>query len=389
MDVTFSDTSVSWFPIQGWSWDFGDGNGASAQNPAHTYPVEGVYDVSLTIDDGYVSTTATKSGYIRNTRVPMVGFTGQDALFGDTNWFADLTTGIFHDTLTDLQYASEISGFSSQYTEGNWSARQALGPPDVFPDHEDNILAWASLTANGQREFLCLKYPEAKQVNGVIVYETLYPGAIDSIYLRDLSTMQWVLAWSGTAAPQPLIARAFQVDFPLTEFQTDEVRIAINSPAVPYWNEIDAVALVSPADTLISDETTYEWEMGIGGPVFTTKGDVHYAFPDTGSYNVTLTVTNKGLCTDSKTMVVHIRPPVLVTWTGNMNSSWHERDNWAPPFIPGEEIDVIVPDVYPNSFPIVTEAASCRNIELRHAASLIIGLYAELTVTGDCIIDFE
>tara|TARA_B100000315_G_scaffold223352_1_gene228075 strand:+ start:12599 stop:17371 length:4773 start_codon:yes stop_codon:yes gene_type:complete len=47
LDVSFQDNSqgaVGW-----WEWDFGDGTTSNSQNPQHSYMVEGVYTVSLTI----------------------------------------------------------------------------------------------------------------------------------------------------------------------------------------------------------------------------------------------------------------------------------------------------------------------------------------------------
>jgi PKD repeat protein len=45
-----------------WNWEFGDGTGSSEQNPSHTYPYEGAYDVRLTVSNGFGSDTIFKSG---------------------------------------------------------------------------------------------------------------------------------------------------------------------------------------------------------------------------------------------------------------------------------------------------------------------------------------
>lgn len=45
----FSDWSSSSTPIVSWSWDFGDGSGASGQNPFHQFPAAGSYYVCLSI----------------------------------------------------------------------------------------------------------------------------------------------------------------------------------------------------------------------------------------------------------------------------------------------------------------------------------------------------
>jgi len=47
LDVAFTDTTFSPFPLTDWEWDFGNGNGSSLQNPTHTYANTGVYDVQL------------------------------------------------------------------------------------------------------------------------------------------------------------------------------------------------------------------------------------------------------------------------------------------------------------------------------------------------------
>ena len=60
--VQFSDCSTDDGVIISWSWDFGDGEGSSEQNPTHQFAVEGNYEVCLTVtDDGALSTTCCQS----------------------------------------------------------------------------------------------------------------------------------------------------------------------------------------------------------------------------------------------------------------------------------------------------------------------------------------
>jgi len=48
----FTDTSTdSDGSIASWSWNFGDGSTSTAQNPSHTYGIDGTYTVSLTVTD--------------------------------------------------------------------------------------------------------------------------------------------------------------------------------------------------------------------------------------------------------------------------------------------------------------------------------------------------
>lgn len=51
-------------PITNWSWNFGDGNTSTLQNPAHIYNTPGVYTVSLTVTDSIgCPNTETKNAY--------------------------------------------------------------------------------------------------------------------------------------------------------------------------------------------------------------------------------------------------------------------------------------------------------------------------------------
>lgn len=207
-------------------------------------------------------------------------------------------------------WADHVIAFSSRYTspeipEWWWSEEQALGEPDVYPFYGDSVKAWAPLTANRQREFIELGYETAMKINRVTIYETMKPGSVDTVYVKNPDGA-WIIVWSGTATPQPDEARAFQIEFPLTEFVVSEIRIAMNSPAVPYWNEIDAVSVSNPVDTIINPLTQYSWDMDDGN-FYNTIGDVSHLYSQPGEYNVTLSITNPDGCSDfiSKTVTVY------------------------------------------------------------------------------------
>ena len=55
--VQFHDQSFAGGGITSWWWDFGDGSGSDEQNPQHTYPAPGIYDVILTISGPDCSAT--------------------------------------------------------------------------------------------------------------------------------------------------------------------------------------------------------------------------------------------------------------------------------------------------------------------------------------------
>lgn len=72
--VDFTDLSTG--NVTSWSWDFGDGNVSSAQNPSNSYASAGTYTVSLTVSGPDGSDIETKTDYIRVSDVPVADFSG-------------------------------------------------------------------------------------------------------------------------------------------------------------------------------------------------------------------------------------------------------------------------------------------------------------------------
>lgn len=142
-----------------------------------------------------------------------------------------------------IRWVDSVIVYSSQYGDPSYAAHQVIGVPNTYPSYGDISTAWASANADGQREFLELHYPDAAPARKIAVYETFYPGAIDTIYVRNPGTGDWEIVWQGTAEAAAYESRIFAVYFPLTSFDVSDVRLAINSPAVYGYNEIDAVAL--------------------------------------------------------------------------------------------------------------------------------------------------
>ncbi|OQX79442.1 MAG: hypothetical protein B6D61_03495, partial [Bacteroidetes bacterium 4484_249] len=108
LEINFNDESVQGtYPITGWSWDFGDGNTSTEQNPVHTYETTGVYTVSLTIDDGTFTDTETKIDYIDViTGLDKFSANGKPVVYPnpfDKGFFVSNTGGITKIKIFDLQ----------------------------------------------------------------------------------------------------------------------------------------------------------------------------------------------------------------------------------------------------------------------------------------------
>ncbi len=196
----------------------------------------------------------------------------------------------------EQQFASKILGFSSQNNNTGFTAKQVLGTPNVFPNYGVSTNTWISNTPDGQREYLVLGFATAQAINFVDIYETANTGAVDTVFVKNPTTLAWDVVYShtATAAAPTSIAKKTRISFPLTTYSVTEIRIAINSQIVAGYNAIDAVAMgriTSPNATF----SNYLWSPG--GETTTTK-----TVSTSGTYK--LTTTNSIGCQLSETVKV-------------------------------------------------------------------------------------
>ena len=80
LTVTFSDLTTTNDTIVSWSWDFGNGDLSTLQNPSITYNLPGMYVVSLTVTDNNGSYSRVDSNLIDIQGTPTASFTLSDSL---------------------------------------------------------------------------------------------------------------------------------------------------------------------------------------------------------------------------------------------------------------------------------------------------------------------
>jgi hypothetical protein len=136
---------------------------------------------------------------------------------------------------------------SSEYTDDSWSARQATGAADT-PEAGDIGTAWAAASADVEAETLVLVYAQPVNPTGIEIYESYNPGAVARIEVLDPNTDDWVVVWEGVADTAGEEIAVFRPQLTPVDFATDQVRLTIDEPLIPGWNEIDAVKLIGVAE---------------------------------------------------------------------------------------------------------------------------------------------
>ena len=144
-----------------------------------------------------------------------------------------------------VAWASSVLGYSTQYSDTSWSAQQALGAPNVYPQHGDIAQAWASKTADDHEEWIELGYETPRSVSAVEIYETFNPGAITTVELLTTSGRRIELrAPSLKETDASIDVNKSTIQTPCTSEPIAAVRVNVRSTDVSGWNEIDAVGLV-------------------------------------------------------------------------------------------------------------------------------------------------
>jgi hypothetical protein len=153
-----------------------------------------------------------------------------------------------------------------QNPTSDWSTSQATGPPNTTGSG-DIRTAWASATPDDSKEWLELEYDESVVPTAILVHETYNPGALVKVthvsYWGNETTL-----WEGTD-PTSVNAGAGVSRIPISaSFKTGRIKLYIDSPAVPGYNEIDAVGIEDANKKVIwasKAKASSAWGSGMSG----------------------------------------------------------------------------------------------------------------------------
>ncbi len=153
-----------------------------------------------------------------------------------------------------------------------YQAEQATGPPNTGAG--DGVTSWCHLTSDDQQEWLVLEYDTVVVPKAIVVHENLSPGGLRRVSSFPKIGIERTL-WEGTD-PTPITATSGVSRLPITAgIKTNRIKLYIDSPAVPGWQEIDAVGLIYGEDNKViwakraSASSTYG---DMGGPNWETTG---------------------------------------------------------------------------------------------------------------------
>ena len=162
----------------------------------------------------------------------------------------------FSSTAQIVQWASKVVEFSSELTPIQYSAKQALGKPNVLPAGGQSPNAWAPDRPK-RKEFLKLGYDNPISIRQIAIAESHNPSAIYRVFAYDEAGKEYLI---NTLNPMaiPLKGRMLNIFMETTPYKVAAIKIEFDGAAVPDYYSIDAVAISDSNYPIIADIPTMQ-----------------------------------------------------------------------------------------------------------------------------------
>ncbi|HEX2899920.1 MAG TPA: PKD domain-containing protein, partial [Bacteroidia bacterium] len=319
--VQFQDSSTSaGSTIVAWAWDFGDGGTSNLQNPSHAYAIPGNYIISLTVTDAN-GCTGLSTLPITVPAPPVANFIVSDTL-GCPGLFVTFTG----DTTGGIVLFEWDFGDGSPVQTGNPVSHAYTNPGD----YTVTLIVENSL---GCRDTIVR--PQLVRIHPPVA--DFLQSAVDgcpplSVTFTSLSTGQhpaFTLDWdfgdgnSGTGTPVNHTYLTPGV-YTVTLIVTDSLGcrdtlvkpnlITVFQPPLANFGITDTLNC-QPFTIQLTDSTTsafpitaWDWTFGDGGT--STVQNPSHAYPNLGTYTITLITTDANGCQDTASLpfTVPLRP---------------------------------------------------------------------------------
>lgn len=150
-----------------------------------------------------------------------------------------------------VQWASKVIEFSSELTPVQYSAKQALGKPDVMPAGGQSPNAWAPDKPK-RKEFLKLGFDKPISIRQIAIAESHNPSAIFRVLAYDEAGKEYVINTLNPMAV-PLKGRMLNLFVEQTPYKVAAIKLEFDGAALPDYFAIDAVAITDSNFPIIAD----------------------------------------------------------------------------------------------------------------------------------------
>jgi len=144
-------------------------------------------------------------------------------------------------TAQDIQWASEILEVSSELTPVQYSAKQAIGKPNVFPNPGENPNAWTPSRPN-KKEFIKVKFEKPQKIRQILIGESYNPTAVTAVYTYDPQGKEYLV---GSFNPRflDIKGRPLNIFFELTTYEVAAIKVVLDGAKLDGYHSIDAIGI--------------------------------------------------------------------------------------------------------------------------------------------------
>jgi PKD repeat protein len=307
--VIFTDRSTGTEPMT-YTWDFGDGQTSTEQNPVHMYTARGTYTVKLTVKNAYGESTQNKVDYIAIGVSPIARFTG------------DPTTG---NVPMNVKFTDHSIGNPTQWV---WSFGDGTGSTLQNPVHTYWVGGHYTVILTASNEF---GSSDATMVEYIIAIPALKSKFIANPMtgrapltvkftdksVGDPTTWKWDFGDGSTSSDQNPVhtfttGGAFDVTLEVTRGdESAKSTQVINVGGVPVTDfvadktAVNTFEVIQFTDKSKNNPTSWRWNFGDGDEA--TDQNPVKSYADKGIYTVTLFTRNaNGKDTEVKTNYINV-----------------------------------------------------------------------------------
>ncbi|TAD97787.1 MAG: hypothetical protein EAZ97_11880 [Bacteroidetes bacterium] len=157
---------------------------------------------------------------------------------------------------SQVQWADKLLGVSSSFKANELSANQfsgsqALGKPNVLPNHEINACAWSPDIYQPDLEawiWVTIKNPV--QIEQVLVAQNYNAGAIFKIFLYDSKGTEYLVFENKSLQPHRVEGELSNFIVPKTNYKVQQIKVVMNNRDRLGWSHIDAIGVSENKNTV-------------------------------------------------------------------------------------------------------------------------------------------
>ncbi|ADR21887.1 hypothetical protein MATR_04800 [Marivirga tractuosa] len=155
--------------------------------------------------------------------------------------FLIFCTSFYQSNAQDANWADRIIEYSSELEETQYSVKQLLGKPNVYPWGEGSPSAWTP-SRPGRDEFVKVGFDNPKPIRQIAIAESYNPSALTKIFFYDEAGNEYLMI-----EREPVIVnqpgRFLRLFTELTDFNVAAVKLEFDGNAVPGYYSIDAIGI--------------------------------------------------------------------------------------------------------------------------------------------------